>query len=69
MKQSQENQILSYLQSGRSLTSMDALVKFGSWRLSARIFRLRQKGYNIKTKIEETKQGKLIARYSLPVNN
>jgi len=69
MKQSQENQILSYLQSGRSLTAMDALVKFGCWRLAARCFRLRQKGYNIKTKIEETKQGKLIARYSLPVNN
>jgi len=39
--------ILKYLESGRTLTPMDALSLFGSFRLAARIFELRQKGHKI----------------------
>jgi hypothetical protein len=41
----QNDQILRYLEAGN--TPMDALRLFGSFRLSARIFELRQKGHKI----------------------
>jgi len=46
---SQEDKILSYLQSGKSLTSWEAIQLFRCTRLSGRIFDLRQKGYNIQS--------------------
>ncbi len=45
---SQENDILSYLQSGKSLTPILALNLFGCFRLGARIWNLKKKGYPIK---------------------
>ena len=62
--QSQESQILDYLKSGRSLTPIQALVKFGSFRLSGRIHRLREQGHPIKTEIIETESEKRVAKYS-----
>lgn len=47
--ESQSKQILKYLQSGRVLTSLDALRKFNCMRLGARIFDLRAKGAPIVT--------------------
>ena len=41
--------IANYLESGRSITAMQALRKFGCARLAARICDLRDKGYDIKT--------------------
>tara|TARA_R100001460_G_scaffold101327_1_gene145224 strand:+ start:190 stop:387 length:198 start_codon:yes stop_codon:yes gene_type:complete len=61
---SQNNQILSYLEKGKKITPIDALNKFGCFRLSARILDLRQKGHNIITE-NITKDGKTFARYSL----
>jgi len=64
--ESQEKKIGDYLRSGRSLTQVEALTKFGCFRLAARIYRLRhQHGMLIATQMITTKSGKLVARYSL----
>ena len=43
----QEIQILNYLKTGKKLSPLEALKKFGCFRLGARIFDLKQKGHNI----------------------
>ena len=43
----QTNVVLSHLKSGRTITTMDAYELYGITRLSAKIFELRDKGYNI----------------------
>jgi len=63
--ESQEDLILEHLQNGRSLTQFTALVSFNCFRLSSRIHRLRNRGYNIKTEMEDLDNGKRIARYSM----
>jgi hypothetical protein len=61
---SQQNEILSHLKSGNSLTPIDALQQFGCFRLAARIRDLRDDGHDIHTEIVE--QGdKRWARYRL----
>lgn len=62
---SQKQRILTYLYSGRTLTSLQALKKFNCWRLSGRIAELRDAGIWVKTEMILTKTGKNIARYSL----
>lgn len=53
---SQNNQILRYLQTHkRGLTPIDALEKFGCFRLSARIADLRGLGWDIRTDREKNK--------------
>lgn len=53
---SQNNQILRYLQTHkRGLTPIDALEKFGCFRLSARIADLRGLGWDIRTDLEKNK--------------
>tara|TARA_Y100001937_G_scaffold706_1_gene854 strand:- start:448 stop:645 length:198 start_codon:yes stop_codon:yes gene_type:complete len=61
---SQNKQILNYLLKGKKLTPIDALEKFGCFRLSARILDLRKEGYDIITE-NITKQGKTFAQYSM----
>ena len=56
-KKSQKENILEYLQIGNKITPLEALYQFGSFRLSAIIFELRQEGSNIithKKKVVET---------------
>lgn len=43
------NRILAYLQEHKQLTSMEAVRLFGTTRLGARIFELREEGYKIAT--------------------
>ena len=45
--ESQRSRILRYLESGRALTGLTALDRFGSFRLAARISELRYMGYRI----------------------
>ena len=61
---SQNNQIPEYLKSGKKLTPLTALKKFGCFRLSARILDLRQEGHAIVTE-NVTRKGKTFAEYSL----
>ena len=60
----QNQQIKSYLEKGKSITPIQALNKFGCFRLAARISDLRNDGLNITTKIV-TKDGKTFASYRL----
>jgi len=46
------------------LASIDALRLFGCWRLAARIYELRKRGYVIKTETVSTKD-KTFAKYHL----
>lgn len=61
---SQNKQILKYLQSGKKLTPIDALKKFGCFRLGARIWDLRNSCAPIETEMV-TRNGKRVAEYSL----
>ena len=63
--ETQAQQVLTALRSSRNgLTSMDAFHQFQITRLSARVFELRQIGYDIST-VTETKKRKTYARYFL----
>ena len=62
MKASHKELIEEYLNSGRTLTAVEALDKFGCFRLAARISDLRRDGINIATDTV-TQKGKTFARY------
>lgn len=62
--QAQTKEILRYLQSGRALTPLEALERFGCFRLGARIYDLKKQGYDIRTDTIQ-KNGKQFASYSL----
>ena len=66
--EAQTKQILAYLESGKSITPIDALNLFSVFRLSARIFDIRKLGYKI---ITDTIQVgiKKFASYRLEVKN
>jgi hypothetical protein len=57
--------ILGYLRTGAELTPLDALQRFGCFRLAARINDLRKAGYPIVTRLQKTTTGKDIAAYRL----
>ena len=59
----QEKQILEHLKQ-RPITPLEALNKYGVFRLSARIMNLRRLGYPIETKLI-TRGEKRFAEYSL----
>ena len=60
----QTDAIRSFLLEGNSLTPIDALERFGCFRLAARIDDLRQEGLDIET-VKERRNGKSYARYKL----
>lgn len=62
--ESQSQKILAWLQSGNTLTQLDALRMFRCMRLASRISDLRNAGHNIITQFEEHDGGQH-ARYSL----
>jgi hypothetical protein len=62
---SQNKQIADYLNTGKKLTPIDALNKFGCFRLAARIADLRNEGMNIVTNTIKLKNKKQIAQYSI----
>ena len=62
--ESQSKQILNHLQSGKVITPLEALRLYGCFRLGARIFDLKNKGYAISTEMV-SENGKRFARYSL----
>ena len=61
---SQKAQVEKWLLRGRRLTPMDALEKFGCFRLAARIDDLRRDGLDIETKYKY-QNGKRFASYGL----
>jgi len=63
-RKSQTEKILHWLRKGHKLTAMQALRKFGCFRLSGRIKDLRNQDWGITTRMV-TRNGKRIAEYSL----
>ena len=60
----QNQRIEAYLKSGKKLTPLTALRLFNCFRLSGRIFDLKQQGLDIKTNLI-TRRGKTFAEYTL----
>ena len=50
-KVTKQEKVLTHLQTHGSITPLEALEKYGSFRLGALIFNLRKEGYDIKTNI------------------
>ena len=63
-KETQTKIILERLQDGEKITALSAFKMCGSLRLSASIFKLRERGYNIHAEMV-TRNKKRIAEYSL----
>ncbi len=63
----QKNAILEYLRAGNTLTPLEALNKFGCFRLGARIWDLKQEGWNIESKLIEL-NGKHVSGYRIPLS-
>lgn len=65
MKESQKDRILGYLEDEcGGITPIEALNKFGCFRLADVVFKLRRDGYDIKT-TDVHQNGKTFARYFL----
>ena len=64
MSNTQKENVLNLLKSGKSITPLEALQEYGCFRLADRIFVLRQDGYNIITN-NITENGKTFAEYTL----
>ena len=66
-KKSQEDIILSHLQrcTRKGITMKEAGEKYDIWRLQARIYDLRKKGYAISTEMVPNKHGGMHAVYRL----
>lgn len=62
----QKANVRAWLLDGRSITPLEALNNFGSLRLSAIIFRLREEGLPIITEKIQVSPRKRVAEYSLP---
>ena len=50
-KITKKQKVVQHLVSGQSITPMEALTEYGSFRLGAIIFELRAEGHNIDTEI------------------
>ena len=65
MTETQNQIILSHLKSGKIITPMDALDICGSFRLSARIYELKDMGWPIHCERKSLPLGKVVGHYSL----
>lgn len=63
--ESQNTAIRDYLLGGNSLTPMKALHEFGCFRLGARIYDLKKKGWKIDTEMIAIEDGKRVASYTM----
>lgn len=60
----QKNLVLNHLRNENDITPIEALNKFGAFRLAAIIFDLKKEGYDIQTNIIQN-GGKRYANYKL----
>lgn len=66
MTVTQTNEIKTYLKMGYRITAIDALQKFGCFRLAARIKDLKDEGMEIDKVMVETVSGARVAQYYSP---
>lgn len=64
---SQNKQILAHLLAGNRISPLEALERFGSFRLGGRAYDLKKEGWNVQTNIVE-RNGKRFAEYFIPLN-
>jgi hypothetical protein len=62
---SQKQLVLEYLEKGNTITPIEALNMFGTFRLASRINELRDEGHSIKTIRHITHSGKSVAMYHM----
>lgn len=62
---SQTDLILEWMLAGNAITPLEALNKFGSLRLPARIADIRKRGYLIYSEFITTPSGKRVKQYHL----
>ena len=62
---SQCDMIAAWLEQGRTITTLEAINRFGCIRLASRINDLRNRGMNIQTNKVKTNTGKIVAEYTL----
>lgn len=62
---SQNERIIAFLADGNTLSPVEAQVLFGAYRLSARIYELKRRGYKITSRIKFDLNGKPYAEYRL----
>ena len=62
-KPTQAGRILAHLRAGHRLTALEALERFGCFRLAARVHELRREGWAIEERTVETRGGKRVAEY------
>ena len=62
---SQEDIVLNHMRKYGSITSMTAFRLYDITRLSAKIYNLREEGYDIRTLNEKSPTGKYYGRYVL----
>lgn len=61
-----KEKVLRHLQSGRSLTNLQALQEYGTMSLAYHVWALRQEGYDIRTRIRTSYNGRRYAEYYIP---
>ena len=61
---SQNQLIKAHLESGKTITSYEALELYGCFRLASRIYDIKSSGYAINKDMIELPNGKFIASYS-----
>jgi len=59
----QTEQIFKHLSEGKRLTALEALDRFGCFRLGARVYDLKKQGYDVKRRMVETVSGRWVAEY------
>ena len=60
----QQDAILGYMMQGNSITPLEALSRFGCFRLGARVYDLKKQGFDIRSEMVKD-NGKHYARYRL----
>lgn len=63
------NQIKAWLEGGNTITSLEALKRFGCMRLASRIWDLRDRGMDIGKRRVVTPTGKTVVEYYLNDNS
>lgn len=62
---SQTDRILQWMLEGNAITPLDALERFGSFRLGARIAEIKAKGYLVYSEFVTGENGKKFKKYYL----
>ncbi|EFQ24087.1 hypothetical protein Apau_1668 [Aminomonas paucivorans DSM 12260] len=66
--QTQAEAILRRLLTGEHITPLEALDGVGSFRLSARIYDLKRRGWPIRSRLVDVGDGRRVAEYSLDLD-